>query len=66
MRPTLKRARVSMKPIVKRLRAATMSKRRAIVTAVIDFATEAYGPTVEGTLHVTDVTKRYFSVTHLR
>jgi hypothetical protein len=70
MRPTRKRARVSMELIVKRLRAATMANQRAIVTPVIDFAIEVHSATVEATAlatpHVTDVTKGRFSVTHSR
>jgi hypothetical protein len=55
-----------MELIVQPLDAATVSNQRAIVTPVIHFATGHYGPIVEATPHVTDVTKRYFSVTHLR
>jgi hypothetical protein len=55
-----------MELMVQPLRAATMSKRRAIVTAVIESATGDQGPMVEATPHVTDVTNGRSSVTHLR
>jgi hypothetical protein len=55
-----------MELMVQPLHAATVSNQRAIVTAVIDFATGDYGPTGEATPHVTAVTTGRFSVTHLR
>jgi hypothetical protein len=66
MRPTQKRARVTIELIVWPLHAATVTNQRKIVTAVIDFETGDQGPTLEATPYVTDVMNGHFPVTHLR
>jgi hypothetical protein len=59
-----------MEPIVQPRHAATVSNQRAIVSALVDFETGDYGPTVEATAcatpQVTGVTSGRFSVTHSR
>jgi hypothetical protein len=66
---------ISMSPIVNTLRATTISRKSAIVTAVIVFETADHGPPVEqpriaihghSSLPVTDVANGRFFVTHLR